>query len=345
MTPGLFSSLILKDESSKLDFKKTQYKVLKGEENELAKFIKDVISFSNTIRETTSYIIIGIEEVNRVKIHCGLDNYIDDAIFQDKIKDKVNPKPHFKYYSFEYNDIRYGIFEFPLIRYAQPILALTRMKGLEINKVYFRRGSTNSEADSVETININNWITNIISPSSLKEINSQISKLITEINLNEYYSPFLSTALEISKEIKNDILIEFCNGELLGWNKNNGYTNCEHRTLKCLWSFNTISHAIYRKGTPIEIMWAELKTKGFHEDEIILGDSVNQIEFQIKENKKGEGNKYITYPIKASEKLPHIKEYRENDYDLYQFWNENDIKKMYNNSKQKFIELLTLSIS
>uniref|UniRef100_UPI0030D934FC AlbA family DNA-binding domain-containing protein n=1 Tax=Zunongwangia profunda TaxID=398743 RepID=UPI0030D934FC len=61
LTTNEFENLISKPEGSTLDFKKKIYDFRSNSE-ESAKFIKDVISFSNTIRNESSYIIFGIKD-------------------------------------------------------------------------------------------------------------------------------------------------------------------------------------------------------------------------------------------------------------------------------------------
>ena len=86
-----FERLINMSETSTLDFKTKMYDF--KDDNDLrktAKFVKDIIAFSNTIRNESSYIIIGIEEkTDGTKEFHGLDKFIDDGILQDIVKDKV----------------------------------------------------------------------------------------------------------------------------------------------------------------------------------------------------------------------------------------------------------------
>ena len=91
-----FENLISRPESTLLDFKREQYKIINDESGiKTAGFIKDIVSFSNTIRTETAYIVIGISTDNDDKELIGIDLNIDDATFQEKIKDKVYPKPTF----------------------------------------------------------------------------------------------------------------------------------------------------------------------------------------------------------------------------------------------------------
>jgi hypothetical protein len=68
---------------------------------------------------------------------------------------KAFPNPVFSYYTFKYSDKQFGILEIPIRKYSEPISPTIKMRGLEPGKIYFRRGSTNSEANGREVITIN----------------------------------------------------------------------------------------------------------------------------------------------------------------------------------------------
>jgi predicted HTH transcriptional regulator len=120
MTTELFEQLLnQRNENIILDFKKSFYKFTEGADKNIkdledGKFIKDIISFYNTKRESEAYIIIGVEHhKDGKKTLLGLDEYYDNAKLQDKIKDKVNPIPIFEYSIFEYKGKDYGIVTIP----------------------------------------------------------------------------------------------------------------------------------------------------------------------------------------------------------------------------------------
>ena len=92
MDKELFEKLINKPESETLDFKKKFYNL--SEPDKEASFLKDIISFSNTIRTETAYIIFGIEETETEgNILVGITEKIDDARLQQKVEFKVKPVP------------------------------------------------------------------------------------------------------------------------------------------------------------------------------------------------------------------------------------------------------------
>lgn len=341
MTEEKLIELLSLAESELLDFKRCHYK-LDSKSDDDAKFIKDIISFSNTIRESSSYIIIGVGESEGTKELLGLDNHIDESILQNKLKDKVRPIPKFNYHIIDHQDKRFGIIEIPVNRYSAPVMPIVKMRGLEVGKIYFRRGSSNSEANHIEVIDIHKWITTVIPNHSVKEINDSISDLISNISANEYYSPFLPKAIEIGKIIQNADLVQFGTKELTGWKLDNSAAS-NHRSIKSLVSLNQITHARYPTGTPLSHMWIELKARGdFFERDLTLSDPVGQIENSIKGHRLGAGNQFTSFKMKAREFFD--EDYENGDHDIYVYWNENDFASMYNRSKQRLIELLTLSL-
>ena len=99
----LFEKIIKTDKSIELDFTKEHYKLLGEKEEDTTNLVKDIIAFSNTIRENSAFIIIGILEENGKKELLGINKPMDDKILQSKIKNKVYPRPHFKYINLSIN--------------------------------------------------------------------------------------------------------------------------------------------------------------------------------------------------------------------------------------------------
>lgn len=59
-----FEKLINNPESTFIDYKKEHYKLINGTQEDTAQLIKDIVSFCNTIRKQTAYIIIGVDEID-----------------------------------------------------------------------------------------------------------------------------------------------------------------------------------------------------------------------------------------------------------------------------------------
>lgn len=175
-----FEKLLSNPESSVLDFKTEHYDF--SSDQKIARFVKDVICFSNTIRTQSSYIIIGVkEEADGNKTLLGIQSHIDESIFQDKVKSKMYPLPVFSYYTLNYENKTFGVFEFPIHKYSQPLLATVKMAGLEPGKVYYRSGATNSEALFHESKNIVDWLSSLtISQTGMISYEHEIKRLLNE---------------------------------------------------------------------------------------------------------------------------------------------------------------------
>jgi len=221
MDKKTFEDIISKGESSSLDFKSKLYDVMGDSAGDItAEFIKDIISMTNTIRKDSAFIVIGIEELSDgTKVFHGLDKYIDDAIFQQKIKDKINPKPVFSYSIFEYNSTKYGIFEIPVQSYSEPLTPVKNLKGLEKGKVYFRRGTSNSEASVPEIIRINDWFRKVKKIEDNPKLDkSNMTNILASLNNIELpLGPTSVELLKISKDQNNKTSIDFFENERNGW--------------------------------------------------------------------------------------------------------------------------------
>ena len=125
ITASNFEALLLKSESTNIDFKLKQYNFKADQDKtETAKFIKDIISFCNTIRTESGFIVFGIGvNSDGSKNLIGLDENVDDSIFQEKIKNKVSSNPVFSYSSIMYLGKTYGIIEIPVVKYSEPIFS------------------------------------------------------------------------------------------------------------------------------------------------------------------------------------------------------------------------------
>lgn len=296
ITQSEFKELIERPESTTLDFKRQQYKLNDSSFNKTDEFIKDIICFTNTIREETAYIIIGISNENGNKELVGIDFDIDDAIFQQKIKDKVNPRPQFLYYTIDFENKKFGIIEIPVIKYSEPIIPIVKMKGLEVGRVYFRRGSSNEEAIGREVILINNWLEKIPHPYQSNTINEDISSLLSKAtSQGALLSNCISEGFIIAKKYNLKSLYAFCNGELQGWSKNlnledNDYLN--YRTKPFILSPFHLNLDIppYYNFNPIQL-YNEIKSINmFYERKIIFTEPLFEIENVLTKMEENGGN-------------------------------------------------------
>lgn len=225
MTKEIFQMLLTESESSVLDFKRTEYDFSSSApEHKKAEFIKDIISFSNTIRKDSAYIIVGVEENDIKPTLIGIEQITDDSILQQKVKGSVFPVPVFRYYPFLYENLIFGIIEFPVSKYDKPITPTIKLKGLKPGTVYFRRNSSNDEANASEVIDINNWLSSL-SPNyfSFEELIHKY--LVSILDDNESLTRIIVDLLAISKKYDIIALKNFCEREIKGLIKNENYSD------------------------------------------------------------------------------------------------------------------------
>lgn len=335
-----FEELLGNPESSVLDFKLSMYDLSRdGDGSNTAKIVKDVISFTNTIRTQTSYIIIGVEEnLDGSKNLVGLDKKYDDAIFQDKVKDKANPKPSFLYYNLIYQDKLFGVFEFPITKYRLPVTPIEKMKGLTAGQVYFRRGSSNAEATGHEVISIHNWLLSLPesyeSPSILDEANF-LMKSITD--LNRPLSQSVSDMYRFSKKYRLADLEEFCVDEVQGFeNEKAGANpdNYKYRVQKVIISLLEI-HSF--SGTA-SMLKTQMKENGdFHDYQMLFNKPLHEIEEVIERFKNNSNSVYATLKVNSKYVFPG-KETSDYEVNVYLFLDS--YQNLYRSIRQKAIDKL-----
>ncbi|SCW53743.1 helix-turn-helix domain-containing protein [Mucilaginibacter sp. NFR10] len=165
MTQELFDELLSNGENETVDFKEHSYfynLLSNNKKDKDAELLKDIISFTNTVRDQSAYILIGVKEISGKGIPIGIDESeaIDNSIIQSKIKDKSSPVPKFSYYPFYNNEgKRFDIVEIPVAWYPSPCVSTVSIGNLlERNQVYIRRVSSNEKANYDEIIRIKAWL-------------------------------------------------------------------------------------------------------------------------------------------------------------------------------------------
>ena len=161
MNSALFDELIKSGESDIVDFKEIGYFVstATSKKDKDADFLKDILSFANTIRERPAYIIIGVKD-NGDRIGITEHDFTDNSVLQAKIKDKTNPIPKFSAYPYHDKEGRkYQIIEIPVSWYSGPCLPTVAL-GNQIEKgtVYLRRLSSNEKAIPDEIAKLYDWL-------------------------------------------------------------------------------------------------------------------------------------------------------------------------------------------
>ena len=215
--------MIKRPESATLDFKEQSYSFKKGDPDEDAKFIKDILSFCNTIRDEEAYIIAGISHTPQQTDLVGLSDFTDDAIFQQKAKDKIWPKAVFKSYTYQYEGKLFGIIEFPIHHYPSPLEATRQMKGILTDTIYLRRGSGNAAASPRETIQLHQWQQSIPPPAEAQKpgINidqAELDRLIAELSDRSKSLAATMAAMHAFAGKANDKnLLQFTTHELKGY--------------------------------------------------------------------------------------------------------------------------------
>lgn len=203
MNRELFEKLIKEDEGNTLDFKEYFYdfsgstKIEK--EQKQCSFIKDFLAFTNTIRERSAFIIIGVKDGTKELI--GMDRLHDGNEIATVLEGRLDKIPEYHYENFKYDEKIYGIIEIPIKGYGMPCRAIRDIGSkVKRNITYIRRDQSSSEATREEEQDIIEWFkglkrkkrhTNIIYLSILSIVifisvlaTIQISKNKNQENIN-----------------------------------------------------------------------------------------------------------------------------------------------------------------
>ncbi|AEI83152.1 hypothetical protein CNE_BB2p03570 (plasmid) [Cupriavidus necator N-1] len=138
---ALLDSLLYRGEGDALDFKKMQYAFEGADDNHKSELLKDILAFANAWRDTTAYIVIGVNDAREV---VGLDKDIDDSRLQQFINGKVNRPIRFHYRSLLYKGTTIGIYTIPL--QDRPFFSVRDFGKVAAEAVYVRRGSATALA-------------------------------------------------------------------------------------------------------------------------------------------------------------------------------------------------------
>jgi hypothetical protein len=345
----IFASIIQNPESSILDFKAKMYEFDNDIDlKEKAKFGKDVICFSNTIRTQSAYIIIGIEILpDGEKSLKGLDSFVDDAVLQDKIKNKLYPRPTFQYYTIAYLDKIYGILDFPITKYPTPIHPVVKMKGLEVGKIYYRRGTSNSEALGLEVISINNWFQSLPDSRTIDDAHATLSGIIKRITSgNEPLSSLNVEILQFAKRYNLSELILFSASELQGISSESVQSNPEeynYRLQKVIISLDKYEVNPFSGLKVTEAIFkAELAKSNTAKDfQLLYTRSITDIESYLKRFEENRDYLYGTMPISSKRVLPNAV----TDYPLTIYIFRDNFLALYNAIRQKMIDKLISAFS
>ncbi len=160
MNVKLMDELLSSTESRLCDFKIQIYDM----QNEAGRisFLKDILSIANTIRDEIGYIIVGVEKKDDHTLFQNVDTNIDENIFLTFIKGNITPEwPVFSYYTFSYKKYTLGIFEIGLSKRGPYYSKKNFGDKIKNNVIYYRYGSSNTEADDKMSHEISCWMADV----------------------------------------------------------------------------------------------------------------------------------------------------------------------------------------
>lgn len=332
-----FENLINQPESSILDFKADLYDFSNANNHEVtAKFIKDIVSFGNTIRNEDAFIVFGVKVKTKGDVELiGISKSIDDAILQEKVKDKVIPRPIFSYSTIKYEDKTFGIIKIPVVKYEFPIIPTVKMKGLETGKVYYRNGSSNTEAGAIDAIRINDWLKTL--PGQIHSgITDEISNLLKRLSANEEkLSTILSDVFSLSKKYNLKALKDFAISELQGTITE--IKKGKHRSQIVLVSIFKVDFKpnMFTPITAYDVKRELEKHENFYEYKALINYPIVKIEELISQFKSKKNSAFIILEKSSKDFFEFDDEVK-----LYLYIFEANLLNVYANIRQKVIDEL-----
>lgn len=342
ITEEKLERFLAKAESSILDFKSDFYSF---NNDRSAAFIKDVISFTNTIRSESSYIIFGVEERQDGSINAkGITQSMDDASLQEKVNGATFPRPNFIYYTIQYKTVLIGVLEFPVTKYDRPITPTKKLKGLDPGNVYFRSGSSNTLASGIDAIKIGQWLDSLPGTVSQSDLSDRTSELIVDLTSGEKkLSVIISELFVLSKKHNHKALNEFCAKEIQGFSHTD--ENQEYRQIK---SFASIYEAGFADNPFLNVTQERIRNEmsrddNFHLISLVFPMKILSIEEYLDRFKKDNSVSIAVLKISSSVLVRKNKDEIKKapgDFLLNLYILEDDLKSTYSSIRQKAIDLL-----
>jgi hypothetical protein len=141
MNDALFDRWLFESESDSLDFKRDQYKFIKGSDEEKSELLKDILAMANSWRRSDAYIVIGIEDKpEKPNLIHGISEHLDDAVIQQFVNGKLSGTCLFDYLTYTKDSKTVGIIRIPVQK--RPVYLTKNYGSLKANTVYVRRGSS-----------------------------------------------------------------------------------------------------------------------------------------------------------------------------------------------------------
>lgn len=139
------------------DFKESIYHM--EDKGSRISFLKDILAMSNTIRYEPAYIIVGIRQKDGHNEFIDVDPNIDENSYVTFIKGNVGPEyPEFTYYTLKYKKHTIGVFEIGISGNGPFFSKKNYDEKIKKEKIYYRYGSVNTEADAVKIQEIKQWM-------------------------------------------------------------------------------------------------------------------------------------------------------------------------------------------
>ena len=146
MNVDLFDRLLYRAEGDALHFKADQYSISGATDEEKGEFIRDILAFANSWRDTDAFILIGVKEVNgRKAVVEGITKpHLDDDSLQQLVNAKVQKRVRFNYSGIEIEGKQCGVLQIGI--QERPFFLTEKFGKLKPDVVYVRRGNSTTEA-------------------------------------------------------------------------------------------------------------------------------------------------------------------------------------------------------
>lgn len=330
-----FEKLLEHSEGRIIDYKKIMYDFSNDpDKGHLYDFIKDIISFSNTIRSETSYIVIGIKYQSGEYDFFGLQNDIDEAELQAKAKAKIHPKPYFNYHIVNYNEKKYGVFEFPVHKHETLLSSKFDYK----NKVgagipYHRIGSMNESVDAKTAIEIHEWLKSLPSINDANIHSDEINNFLYDCTDSENkLTDIIIDVYSYAKKNRLNNLLDFCKDELSGIAKD---VDKKYRYLKLPFSVGRFEPYQGMILTPHSLKVELEKYNNYYTDYLYLGFSISDIENKLIELSNSKLFVYLDTTLKTNNP-----KWKGSDQNITFYLFHDNYKEMVNNIRKELIRLL-----
>ena len=136
--PELDDLIRFENENTSLDFKATQY--LKPVHEQL---LKDLLAMANADVRDDRYIVVGVEhkpDGSRNFLSINKADFIDSAIYQQLVRENIEPEIHFEYLPYDFEGHLLGVFRiYDCV--DKPYMMRKDFKNLKQGNAFIRKGS------------------------------------------------------------------------------------------------------------------------------------------------------------------------------------------------------------